>query len=237
MTFDGFIEGHDMTIRLAAVSAAVLALLVTGRPAWSSEIAWRRDVAAAARESAAGGKPLLVMVEASWCGPCQRMLRQTFPDPVLAARINAGFIPLLIDVDQQAALVQKLNINAFPTMLVLDPSQRVVERVTGFQTAAQLNSRLAVLQPTQTRITQRPIEVAQSPRPAPPQPAPFQPAPFQPAVRTTSFHDRVWASIRSSSFESRPDAPRNAAPAPSPSPLFPAPRDTFTAAKDFSEGK
>ncbi len=226
-----------MTIRLAAVSAAVLALHVTERPAWSSEVAWRRDVAAAARESAGGGKPLLVMVEASWCGPCQRMLRQTFPDPVLAARINAGFIPLLIDADQQAALIQRLNINAFPTMLILDPSQRIVERVTGFQTAAQLNSRLAVLQPTQPRIAQRPVEVAQSPRPAPPQPAPFQPAPFQPAVRTTSFHDRAWASIRGSSNEPRPNPPRDIAPAPSPSPFFPAPRDTYTAAKEFSEGR
>src|SRR5262245_49130184 len=132
-----------MIVRVAAITAAVVAVAAPGRPAWSSEISWRTDAAASVREAAASGTPVLPTVNARWCGPCHKMLRQSFPDPAVSARVNTGFIPLLVDADEQPALIQKLNINAFPTMLVLDANQRVVERVTGFQSAAQLNARLA----------------------------------------------------------------------------------------------
>jgi hypothetical protein len=156
------------------------------------------------------------------------MLQQTFPDPGVAARVNASFIPLLIDADQQPSLIQQLNINAFPTMLILDSQQRVVERVTGYQTAAQLNSRLAVYQPpVQPRVVPRPIEVFQPSRPA-----------AQYADRRTSFHDRIWASIRQSRFrQPQIAAPRDMGPSPNLWANRPPPRDTFAAAVEFSAGR
>jgi thiol-disulfide isomerase/thioredoxin len=217
-----------MTARLALAAAVAVSVVATScESAWSSEISWRTDVSAAARESAAAGKPLLLMVKARWCGPCHKMLQQSFPDPAVAARVNSAFIPLLVDADEQASLIQKLNINAFPTLLVLDSNQRVVERVTGFQTAAQLNVRLSAIRPAEVRVAQRPV------RP----PAPSRPA--APVTRAgTSFHDRAWASIRQEA-----GAPpsrtfvMNASASPRPSFDPPAPRDTLTAAIQFSQGK
>lgn len=231
-----------MFVRIVLVGTVVLSAIQFGQPAWCAEIAWRKDVSAAAREAAATNKPLLVMVEASWCGPCRRMLQQTFPDRAVTARINAGFIPLLIDADQQAALVQKLNINAFPTMLILDANLRVVERVTGFQSAAQMNARLAGLKLTPPRVGPPPVAVAQSAKPVPP----------PQAARAPSFHDRMWASIRnspaptgrenpvpaiydSSVADVRPDASRAVA-APRPALYTPGYRDTYAAAIAFSSG-
>jgi hypothetical protein len=221
-------EGKDMIARFAATTAVVLAVLISGRPAWSAQIAWRSDLTAAAQESAASGKPLLVMVKARWCGPCHKMLQQSFPDPALTARINAGFIPVLIDADQQTALIQKLNINAFPTMLILGPNLRVVERVTGFQSAAQLNSRLIALKPTGIRVAKRPVQVALAPPPIPSPPVP----------RMQSFHDRIWASIRASPVQDlSPALAFNVAPGPDRKPDAAITRDTLAAALEFSAGR
>lgn len=198
------------------------------RTAQAAGIAWRRDVTAAAREAGASNKPLLLMVTARWCRPCHQMLQQTFPDPWVAARVNASFIPLLIDAGEQQSLIQQLNINAFPTMLILDSQQRVVERVTGYQTVAQLTSRLAVYQPpVQPRVVQRPVNVVQPLRPA-----------AQDADRRTSFHDRIWASIRQSGYRQLQSAtPREMGPAPSLRARRPPPRDTYAAAVEFSAGR
>ncbi|MBI3864755.1 MAG: thioredoxin fold domain-containing protein [Planctomycetia bacterium] len=226
-----------MIVRLAAPAAALLALVSTGRSAWSSEISWRKDLVAASRESAANSKPLLLMVKARWCGPCHKMLQQSFPDPAVTARVNAGFIPLLVDADEQSSLIQKLNINAFPTMLVLDSNQRVVERVTGFQTAAQLKARLAAYRPAEHRIAQRPVSPAPRPGTASHGPALAQvagaPAPVAtrpPAPRRPSFHDRAWAKIRG-------DVPAGPSVSPAPGLYDQPPRDTYTAALEFSRGE
>jgi hypothetical protein len=183
----------------------------TAQPA---EIAWRKDVQAAAREAAARRKSILIMVKARWCGPCHQMLQQSWSNPSVVARVNADFIPLLIDADEQAALIQQLNVNAFPTTLILDSSQRVVDRATGFQSAGQLNARLAVFKPVGIRPPLRPIEIHVS----------------RPPEIKTSFHERAWAAIRNSSSLRPPPEPRL-------EPRPPVLRDTLSAAKEFSAAR
>jgi|GEM_PF-2374385 len=134
------------------IAASVfLTSTMTAGAAQAAGIAWHGNFQAAAQQAAAQRKPLLVMVKASWCGPCHKMLKQTFPDPALAARINSHFIPVLIDADEQAATVQALGISAFPTVVVLSPDRKVMSRLTGFQSAAQLDTRLAALTPAPIR--------------------------------------------------------------------------------------
>lgn len=126
---------------------AVLLLLASFRVSDSQAagINWHKDLASADREATSRNKPLLVMVDAPWCGYCRKMLAQTFPNPAVATRINAQFIPVLVNADEQPALVQSLKIEAMPTILVVAPGRRIMARFTGFQTAAQLDARLAPL--------------------------------------------------------------------------------------------
>jgi hypothetical protein len=171
----------------------------------SAGIVWRNDIQSAAREATTCRKPILIMAKAAWCGPCRRMLQQTFSDRSVAARVNAHFVPLLVDADQHAAVIQQLKISAFPTTLILDSNRRIVDRVTGFQSANQMNARLTAVRLAEPR---QPFRAA------------VQAA--RPAWHTPSFHDRVWASIRE-------DSARKSQPLPGP-----APRDTFSAAQKFS---
>ena len=153
-------------------------------------IAWQKDVQTAVRESARQRKPLLVLVDARWCGACQKMLRQTFPDPALAWRIGSQFIPVRIDADEQAGLVQSLKVEAMPTLLIVSPERREIGRMTGFQSAAQLSTRLAGYRPMAPMLAS-PAPRSGAPRPAiaaPPVPKPPRefsaPVPMPPEERS-----------------------------------------------------
>lgn len=158
------------TLALILAVAATAALFA--KDCQAGPIVWNKDLGAALQSSAEQEKPVMVMVGARWCGHCHQMLQQTFPDPALAARVNAQFVPVLLDADEQAALVQKLRVSALPTVLVISPERKIVGRFTGYQSAAQLGARLAPYQRT------RPAPVPQA------------------AASKLSFHDRAWSAIR-----------------------------------------
>ena len=116
---------------------------------------WRAATISAAREQ----KPILVMVSASWCGPCRRMLEQSFTDPRVVARVNSKFVPVIIDADDDSALLERWEVDATPTVLILDPQRRILSRQAGFQTAAQLDARLAAIRgqsPQHLALSSRP---------------------------------------------------------------------------------
>jgi thiol-disulfide isomerase/thioredoxin len=137
-------------------------------------IVWHKDIRTALRASVEQDKPLMVMVGAGWCGYCHQMLQQTFPDPALALRVNGQFVPVLLDADGQADIVQKLRVDAMPTVLVISPERKIVARFTGYHTAGQLAARLAPFQRTRS-----------------------QPAPAPGILESKpSFHKRAWAAIR-----------------------------------------
>jgi thiol-disulfide isomerase/thioredoxin len=127
---------------LLVLSFAVVIFPATGL-LHAAEVAWQKDVGGAARIAARQNKAMLIMVGAEWCGPCHRMLRETFSDSTIAARLNDQFVPVLVDADAQALLVEKLKIDAMPTLLVVNPDRTIVARFTGFQTAGELDARLA----------------------------------------------------------------------------------------------
>ena len=132
-------------------ATVLLTAALSVNAAQAAGIAWHSNVQEATRQSAAQNKPLLVMVKARWCGPCHQMLEQTFPNPAVAARVNNQFVPLLIDADEQAAFVQSLGVEAMPTVLVISPQQKITGRLTGFQSANQLDAHLASLTPPAVR--------------------------------------------------------------------------------------
>jgi len=85
------------------------------------------------------------------------MLNQTFPNPAVAARINSQFIPVRVDADEQPQLLQSLKVDAMPTLLVISPERRIISRMTGFQSAAQLDARLAAFKPAKPVAPPSPV--------------------------------------------------------------------------------
>ena len=124
-----------MTRRLAALLALVVALASLPASAAESGVAWKHNLKKAAAESKRTGKPILLQFKADWCGYCHKMLRETFPDRKLARQVEACFVPVLLDVDENEKLVETIGVNAFPSTIIISPELDVIGRVRGFHTA------------------------------------------------------------------------------------------------------
>ena len=92
---------------------------------------WRKDLDAAKREAAQVGKPLLVYFTADWCGPCQEMKKTTWADPRVAVAIHE-YIPVKIDVDEQADVAKRFNVSGIPRIQMLLPNGQPGQSLVGY---------------------------------------------------------------------------------------------------------
>lgn len=98
------------------------------------------DVAMA--ESASSGKPVLALVTADWCGPCQVLKRGALTDPRVTEWIGEHAIPAYVDgtdsnTEQAQHDLRMLQIEVFPTLVLLDKEGEVSRR-TGVLSAGEL---------------------------------------------------------------------------------------------------
>jgi len=89
---------------------------------------YREALARAAREQ----KPLVLDFTASWCGPCQRMLKETFPDPKVAPLLEQCVL-VKIDTDEHPGLSQKFGVVGLPDIRLLKPDGEEIRRLRDFQ--------------------------------------------------------------------------------------------------------
>ncbi|MBL7828056.1 MAG: thioredoxin family protein [Saprospiraceae bacterium] len=90
----------------------------------------------------AKGEEKLIFVDAfaSWCGPCKRMAKETFPDEKVGAFFNGNFICLKIDMEkpENAEFAGKFPVNSYPTLFFIDGNGKVVLREIGAKSVDQL---------------------------------------------------------------------------------------------------
>jgi thioredoxin-like negative regulator of GroEL len=96
---------------------------------------WSTNYAAALSEAAKEQQSALVFFTASWCGPCKLMARSTLSEASVQ-QVLSNFARVAIDIDEQGDLASQHGIEAVPTFVLLSPAGDEVQRVTGFQTAA-----------------------------------------------------------------------------------------------------
>jgi thioredoxin-related protein len=135
--------------QVVAAFIAVFAVAGLSLPAVSAApagVAWRQDLRQATSDVGRSGRPLLLFFGSPSCGPCHRMLRETFANAEVAGAVNQRFVPVLINADADPALTSQLGVDAYPTIVIADKS-KIVGRVTGFQTSAELTRALAAWGP------------------------------------------------------------------------------------------
>ena len=78
-------------------------------------------------------KPTLVMITASWCGPCKMVapilheIEKELPDLVIAK----------VNVDELTSVAIKYGIQSIPTLIVMQNGE-VVNKAVGFRTKEQI---------------------------------------------------------------------------------------------------
>lgn len=86
-------------------------------------------------------KYIFIDAYASWCGPCKQMAATSFKDPAVGKLFNEKFINLKIDCEKDPDgydVSAMYKVRAYPTLLVIDETGKLIKQVVGFQSAEKL---------------------------------------------------------------------------------------------------
>jgi thioredoxin-related protein len=82
--------------------------------------------------------PILIFVTSDSCTYCRKMEREVWSNPQIVSMVETGFIPLALNSERDATIVDALGIRAFPTTLLFTEEATFVTRATGYLPPNQL---------------------------------------------------------------------------------------------------
>lgn len=109
---------------------------------------WMRSLEDAKKIAIATNKLILVDFWAVWCGPCQKMDRESWSHQDVQLLME-NFVPVKIDVTRNRGLTKRYTVNAIPYIYILDGNGKVLfknrgyiarERVVSMLTKYQVNT-------------------------------------------------------------------------------------------------
>ncbi len=117
---------------LLGLGVAAIALGCGGKKPSSeaSAVAWLRSYEDGMKQAKADGKPLMVDVFATWCGPCKKLDADVFSRPDVG-ELSKQFVAVKVDGDQRPDLVTALKVSGYPTTLFLTADGKELGRVRG----------------------------------------------------------------------------------------------------------
>ena len=100
--------------------------LYVGKPApKAKELAWEKDYPAALKRARDEKKPMLVMMTATWCGPCKLLEKETLSDPWVRHFLS-GFV--VVKAYEDKDVEEKYGLNGYPTLVFTDPAASLPTR-------------------------------------------------------------------------------------------------------------
>jgi thioredoxin-related protein len=121
--------------------ACVFLALVAG-VARSGGVQWRKDYNEARKEATEKDKPLFLDFGTENCIWCQRLDVDVFRDKDVIAQMNEQFIPLRIDGNRDARLVEALRIQSYPTLVFASPDGRILGTQEGYVDVGRFQEQL-----------------------------------------------------------------------------------------------
>ena len=103
-------------------------------PSFTRELQHQKsDYEEALKKAGKEGKMVFMDCYTVWCGPCKMMNERVFTQKVVGDYFKKHFIPLKVDMEkgEGIALRKKFDVNAFPTMFILDAEGNIVGKLQG----------------------------------------------------------------------------------------------------------
>lgn len=99
-----------------------------------------QDWKAAVQEAKANNKLIFLDIYATWCGPCKMLKKNTFTDKAVGEFFNKNFVNLSVDGEAGVGpqLAQLYQIQAYPTLIVVDATGKPVLYTVGYIDAKTL---------------------------------------------------------------------------------------------------
>ncbi len=136
-------------------ATSLFAIIIVGLISTASVVkapvdtAWT-PVSDLAKKLAAEPRPVIVELYANWCGWCKKMDKTTFADPEIADLANSSVYLVKINGETTDTftflgketngkeIVKSLEIQGYPTFILVDQEQEKMEIVAGYKTSPQL---------------------------------------------------------------------------------------------------
>jgi thiol-disulfide isomerase/thioredoxin len=116
-----------MKTRLMAVWLSVITSSMFAAP--FSDLSFE----AACKEAAQAKKILLVDFYTTWCGPCKMLDKNTWTDAAVIELLQQKTVALRIDAEKEAALSKRYKIEAYPSVLLINPDGTELDRLVGYR--------------------------------------------------------------------------------------------------------
>lgn len=100
-------------------------------------------------------KMVFIDVYATWCGPCKYLSANVFTDEELGSYMNAHFVSLKLDGEKGDGLelMEKFELDAYPTMLFLNPDGSLIKKIVGAVEANEiLSTSMGIVDPESTPL-------------------------------------------------------------------------------------
>lgn len=148
MTVQKLLRGGAMTAILIGFTST--AAIAAEKPT-ATKVNWKSTYRQAFDAVKKEKKPMLVHVGAEWCHTCHLMLSETYREQKVIARVNQDFIPVQLDADKDAALIEQIGVGAYPTTVVISTDLKIVKKLTGYQSADELKKQLKLQTPSEMK--------------------------------------------------------------------------------------
>lgn len=93
----------------------------------ASRVNWVTTKDQALEKARESDQNVLVLITASWCGPCQRLERSILSQGRPSSFLNEGFVNLRIDSENRSEL-GNFNFSGYPTLIVMDKNGSEITR-------------------------------------------------------------------------------------------------------------
>ena len=90
----------------------------------------------------------------TWCGPCKMLSKNIFPQKEVGDYFNANFVSVKMDMEKGEGidLLKKYQVKAFPTLLFMDATGKVLHTMVGGSDAAGLIAEAKIASDPSQRI-------------------------------------------------------------------------------------
>lgn len=95
-------------------------------------IQWQTDIFKAHDISVKTDKPMLILVSSESCPPCNKLKSTTLVDPRITKFVNQSFVPVKLDFEKDARVIEILEVEHIPTTIVLSPDADLLGRLVGY---------------------------------------------------------------------------------------------------------